>query len=168
MTRSFKPLVAALLCLGATCAAQAQPAPAATATRAAPAAPKLVVSAPGTFTTFKASASEVVAGKPLGFKFEGSGHCKLKLSGGDGYAADFEGELPFTGVYVYGTGSMSSYDAFKNYTASATPAGNCKSSGSIGTVLVKVINPAPQGVSAPGNTPANTLSSSKPGLTVKP
>jgi hypothetical protein len=168
MTRSFKPLAAALLCLVAAGAALAQPAPAATATRAAPAAPKLVVSAPGTFTSFKATAAEVVAGKPLTFKFEGSGHCKLKLSSGDGYVNDFEGDLPFTGVYVYGTGSMSSYDAFKNYTASAAPTGNCKSGGSISGVSVKVINPAPQGVSAPGNTPANTLSSSKPGLVVKP
>jgi hypothetical protein len=167
MTRSFKPLAATLLCLIAAGAALGQPAPA-PATRAAPAAPKLVVSAPGTFTSFKATAAEVVAGKPLTFKFEGSGHCKLKLSSGDGYVNDFEGELPFTGVYAYGTGSMSSYDAFKNYTASATPTGNCKSSGSAGTVAVKVINPAPQGVSAPGNMPANTLSSSKPGLVVKP
>ena len=158
-------LAATLLCLVAAGAALAQPAPAA---RTAPAAPKLVVSAPGTFTTFKATASEVVAGKPLGFRFEGSGHCKLKLSGGDGYAAEVEGELPFNGVYVYGTGSVSSYDAFKNYTASATPVGTCKSSGPATTVAVKVINPAPQGVSAPGNTNANTLSSSKPGLMVKP
>jgi hypothetical protein len=165
MTRSFKPRAAALLCLAAAGAALAQPA---TATRAAPAAPKLVVSAPGIFTTFNATVAEVVAGKPLGFKFEGSGHCRLKLSGGDGYAADFEGELPFTGVYVYGTGSMSSYDAFKNYTASATPTGNCKSSGPAGTVSVKVINPAPQGVSAPNSGNANTVSSSKPGLVVKP
>jgi hypothetical protein len=158
-------LAATSLCLVAAGAALAQPAP---ATRTAPAAPKLVVSAPGMFTTFKATASEVVAGKPLGFKFEGSGHCKLKLSGGDGYAVDVEGELPFNGTYVYGTGSMSSYDAFKNYTASATPVGNCKSGGPATTVVVKVINPAPQGVSAPGNTNANTMSSSKPGLTVKP
>lgn len=160
-------LAATLLCLVAAGAALAQPAPAA---RTAPAVPKLVVSAPGMFTTFKATASEVVAGKALGFKFEGSGHCKLKLSGGDGYAVDVEGELPFNAVYVYGTGSMSSYDAFKNYTASATPVGTCKSSGPATTVVVKVINPAPQGVSAPGNTNANanTMSSSKPGLTVKP
>lgn len=165
MTRSFKPLALTLLCLVAAGATLAQPA---TATRATPAAPKLVVSAPGAFTAFKAMAAEVVAGKPLGFKFEGSGHCKLKLSGGDGYAADFEGELPFSGVYVYGTGSMSSYDVFKNYTASVTLAGNCKSSGPAATVAVKVINPAPQDVGAPGNAAANTMSSSKPGLTVKP
>lgn len=168
MTPVFKPLAATLLCLAA-CAVQAQPVPAAsTAARTTPAAPKLVVSSPGTFTSFKAMAGEVVAGKPLGFKFEGSGHCKLKLSGGDGYSVDLEGELPFSGVYVYGTGSMSSYDAFKNYTASATPMGNCKSGGPATTVTVKVVNPSPQGVSAPGNSNTNTVSSGKPGLTLKP
>ena len=165
MTRSFKPLAAALLCLAATGASLAQPA---TATRAAPGAPSLAVSAPGTLTSFKAMAAEVVAGKPLSFKFEGSGHCKLKLNSGDGYVNDFEGELPFTGVYVYGTGSMSSYDAFKNYTATATPGGNCKSSGAVSGASVKVTNPAPQGVSAPGAGNASTVSSSKPGLVVKP
>lgn len=163
MTRFFKPLALSLLCLAAG-AATAQPA----ARTAASPAIQLVPAAPGTFTSFKATAAEVVAGKPLSFKFEGSGHCKLKLSGGDGYAADFEGELPFSGTYVYGTGSMSSYDAFKNYTASAIPAGNCKSSGPAATVVVKVINPSPQGVSAPSAGNANTVSSSKPELTVKP
>lgn len=158
-------LAATVLCLVAAGAAQAQPAPAA---RAAPAVPKLVVSAPGSFTTFKATAAEVVAGKPLGFRFEGSGHCKLKLSGGDGYAVDVEGELPFNGVYVYGTGSMSSYDAFKSYTASATPVGNCKNAGPATTVTVKVVNPSPQGVSAPNAGNPNTVSSSKPGLAFKP
>jgi hypothetical protein len=165
MTRSFKPLALMLGCLGAA-AALAQPAPA-TRTAANPAI-QVGLAAPGTFSAFKATAAEVVAGKPLGFKFEGSGHCKLKVNSGDGSVTDFEGELPFTAVYVYGTGSMSSYDAFKNYTASAAPLGNCKSSGAIGNVPVKVINPAPQGASASGGTPANTLSSSKPGLVVKP
>jgi hypothetical protein len=176
MTRSFKPLTFALMCVCAACgsttstvwAAQPAAAPAATRAVATPGIPQPLPVAPGTFTSFKATAAEVVAGKPLSFKFEGSGHCKLKLNSGDGYVNDFEGDLPFSGVYVYGTGSMSSYDAFKNYTASATPTGNCKSSGSATTVSVKVINPAPQGVSAPGNTPANTMSSSKPGLLVKP
>lgn len=169
MIHTFKPLAITLLCLVAAGAALAQPAPAAR-TATSPAIQQVPVTSvtPGTFSAFKATAAEVVAGKPLSFKFEGSGHCKLKLNSGDGYVNDFEGELPFTGVYVYGTGSMSSYDAFKNYTASATPTGNCKSSGAIGGVSVKVINPAPQGVSAPANTPANTMSSSKPGLVVKP
>jgi hypothetical protein len=166
MIRSFKPLAVMLVCLGTAGAALAQPAPA-TRTAAGPAIQVAPV-APGSFSAFKATAAEVVAGKPLGFKFEGSGHCKLKVNSGDGYVTDFEGELPFTGTYVYGTGSMSSYDAFKNYTASAAPTGNCKSGGAIGGVSVKVVNPAPQGVGASGGTPANTVSSGKPGLTVKP
>lgn len=162
-------LVFSLLCAGTGCALAAQPGAAPPATQRAPGtstpAPLAVVSGPGTLTGFKATAAEVDAGKPLNFKFEGTGYCKIKLDGGDGYARDVEGKLPFSADYLYGTGSMSSSATFKDYSASASPQGNCKTASALPPIKVRVMNPAPQGVPAAGSQ-GPVMSSSNPGLTV--
>lgn len=169
MTTRLKKIYLAALCLSAAGAAlAAQPVdPSAGARVNANATPGIAVKAlvPGTLTGFKAAASEVNAGKPLSLSFAGSGHCKLTIAGGDGSAADFEGDLPFAGNYIYGTGGMASSDVFKNYSATALPQGQCKA-GSLKPVTVKVNNPMPQGASPAGNP--NTVSSSQPGKVMSP
>lgn len=169
MIHSLKKLTLALLCAGAAgCALAAQPGTAPVATQRAPgastAAPLAVVNLPGTLDGFKVAATEVEAGKPLNFRFEGTGPCKIRLDGGDG-ARDVEGKLPFSADYIYGTGSMSSFAAFKDYSASASPLGNCKTTGALPLIKVRVTNPAPQGVPAAGSQ-GPVMSSSNPGLTV--
>lgn len=171
MKHPIPQLVLLLLCAGAAgCALAAQPGTAPPATQRAPgtstAAPLVVVTAPGTLNGFKALAIEVEAGKPLSFKFEGTGPCKIRLDGGDG-ARDVEGKLPFFADYIYGTGSMSSFAAFKDYNASASPLGNCKTTGALPVIKIRVNNPAPQGVPAAGSQ-GPAMSSSNQGLTVKP
>jgi hypothetical protein len=170
MKHPIQQLVLSLLCAGAVGGAlAAQPETLPPATQRAPgvstSAPLVVVSTPGTLHVFKVVATEVEAGKPLNFRFEGIGHCRIKLDGGDGYARDVEGKLPFSADYIYGTGSMSSFAAFKDYSASASPQGNCKTSGALPAIKVRVINPAPQGVPAAGSQ-GPVISSSNPGLTV--
>ncbi|MDB5966596.1 MAG: hypothetical protein JWQ72_3096 [Polaromonas sp.] len=122
--------------------------------------------APGLLKGFTAAGQSVVADQPLNFTFGGTGHCKLKLTGGDGYVKDVEGDLPFSAAYTYGTGSMSSYDAFKDYSASVTPVGNCKIAAALPPVTVRVVNPSPQGVPAAGagNPAGMAVSALKPGM----
>ena len=172
MKHPLQQRVLSLLCAGAAgCALAAQPGTAPPATQRAPGTaasiPLVVVSTPGVLNGFKAAATEVEAGKPLNFKLEGTGHCKLRLDGGDGYARDVEGKLPFSVGYTWGTGSMSSFAAFKDYNASASPLGNCKPGAALPVIKVRVINPTPQGVPAAGSQ-GPAMSSSNPGLTVKP
>jgi hypothetical protein len=173
MKHPIQQLVFSLLCTGAAgCALAAQPGAAPPATQrspgtSTPAPLAAAATAPGTLNGFKALATEVEAGKPLGFKFDGTGPCKIRLDGGDGYAAEVEGKLPFSAAYTYGTGSMSSSAAFKNYSASASPLSNCKASGALPVIKVRVNNPAPQGVPAVGSQ-GPAISSSHPGLTMAP
>jgi hypothetical protein len=170
MINSLKKLTLALLCAGAaSCALAAQPGAAPMPTQSAPgtstSAPLAVVTLPGNLDGFKAAATEVDAGKPLSFRFEGTGPCKIRLDGGDGYARDVQGKLPFSADYIYGTGSMSSFAAFKDYSASASVLGNCKTAGALPAIKIRVVNPAPQGVPATGSQ-SPLMSSSNPGLTV--
>ena len=172
MKHPIPQLFLSLLCAGAAgCALAAQPGTALPTTQRAPgtvtSAPLVVVSTPGMLKGFNTVATEVEAGKPLSFKFDGTGHCKIKLDGGDGYAREVEGTLPFSAGYTWGTGSMSSFAAFKDYSASASPLGNCKTSGALPVIKVRVINPAPQGVPAAGSQ-GPVMSSSNPGLTLAP
>jgi hypothetical protein len=166
----------AALCLGGTGAASAAQPDAAASVARSPGNPghsailqvPAASSQPGTlkaFKAFKAIGTEVVANTPLTFSFQGSGHCKVKLSGGDGYARDIEGDLPFSAAYTYGTGSMSSFEAFKDYSASAIALGNCKAISPLPAIKVRVTNPNPQGVPASG-AQGPVISSTNPGLTV--
>ena len=125
---------------------------------------KVVV--PGALKGFSAAASEVDAGKPLSFSFAGTGQCKLTVAGGDGSTADFSGELPFAGNYIFGTGAMSSFEAFKNYSATVTAHGQCKTAGNLKPVGIKVINPKPQGAGPVGS--ASALLSGQPGKVMAP
>ena len=125
---------------------------------------KVVV--PGALKGFSAAASEVDAGKPLSFSFAGTGQCKLTVAGGDGSTADFSGELPFAGNYIFGTGAMSSFEAFKNYSATVTAHGQCKTAGNLKPVGIKVINPKPQGAGPVGS--ASALLSGQPGKVMTP
>lgn len=158
MTNPLNQIALALLCLGAAHAALAtQPAASRGVSLTSPVAGSAMAPvAAGKLIALKAQPGEIEANKALTFKFEGSGHCKLSLNSGDGNVSGFEGDLPFSGSYTYGTGAMSSFDAFKNYTATATPSGNCKSGAAISTV-VKVINPHPQSAGMPA--PQATVSS---------
>lgn len=173
MTHPFTPFSIALLCLCTLGPASAAPPvlPAGPATpQATLPAPKTLPVLPGNFKAFEAVKTEVDAGKPLVFKFAGTGHCTVKVNGGDGYVKDFEGELPFSAPYTYGTGSMSSSDAFKDYTATAAPAGNCKSAGALASIKVRVNNPAPQSAGTPGtqNPVIAAAPNAKLTLSVKP
>ena len=125
---------------------------------------KVVV--PGALKGFSAAVNEVDAGKPLLFSFAGTGHCKLTVAGGDGSTADFSGELPFAGNYIFGTGAMSSFEAFKNYSATVTAHGQCKTAGNLKPVGIKVINPKPQGAGPVGS--ASALLSGQPGKVMTP
>lgn len=91
------------------------------------------------------------------FHFAGKGFCTVKLDSADGSVTTFTGELPFDGDHIYSSASMSSFDAFKDYTASITPSGNCKTDdkGTF-TSKVRVVNPHPQssGASPKDNTVA--------------
>lgn len=172
MNPSLKHLALAVLCTGAaglSLAAQPGAAPATTPQRA-PVTPSPLVLAstgPGNLTGFKALAAEVVANQPISFRFEGSGHCKLSVNGGDGYSRDYEGKLPFNAGYTYSTGSMSSFQAFKDYSASVKPSGDCKLASALPAVTVRVNNPSPQGVPASGSQ-GPVISSAKTTLTLSP
>lgn len=108
------------------------------------AAPQL----PGKLSALSAPA-KVDMNTEMSFSFSGEGHCKLKLNSGDG-VVDFEGDLPFKGKYTYSSASMLSYVSFKNYSASVTPSGNCKTNGAGPfTVAVQVVNPHPQSAGTP-------------------
>ncbi|MES2948268.1 MAG: hypothetical protein V4858_06980 [Pseudomonadota bacterium] len=167
MTRRLEKFALTLLCVGLTSvtltaltalnALAAQPgAMVPTTTRAS--APGMHLSTmpttPGTLSALKAAAT-VEMNTPLTFHFMGTGYCKLSLVSGDGYVTEYKGELPFTGVYTYSSGSMTSFEAFKNYTASVTLSGNCKTGGFGPFVAkVRVVNPHPQSAGTPpaGNT----------------
>jgi hypothetical protein len=131
--------------------------------------------APGTLKALKA-ANTAEMNTNVVFNFDGSGHCKLTLNGGNGSAKDFEGDLPFTGAYFYSSASMTSFDAFKDFTATASPSGNCKTNGAGPFIAtVRIVNPHPQsaGTPAPNNTPViagdGKLSiGMKPGTTTPP
>lgn len=157
MTIQFKKLALTLCCLtaaGAALAAQQDTKPGANMTNAG-VNTSIKPVGPGKLTGLQTVPATVVANTPLIFKFLGTGHCKIVLSGGDGYTKIFEGELPFSGDYIYSTGSMSSYDASKTYSATATPSGNCKSTALV-TVDVTALNPNQQGAS--GGNKATSIS----------
>lgn len=129
---------------------------------------------PGKLSALSAPA-KVDMNTEMTFSFSGEGHCKLTLNSGDG-VVDFEGDLPFKGKYTYSSASMSSFVAFKNYNATVTPSGNCKTSGAGPfTVQVQVTNPHPQSAGAPPQDNTVTLAgsgklniSSKPGAAGTP
>lgn len=169
----LKSLVLGFLCVGAATTAlsalAAQPAATPGSTRAGShigiaAVPQL----PGKLTALSAPAT-VNMNTELSFSFSGNGHCKLKLDSGDG-VSDFEGELPFTGKHSYSSASMSSFAAFKNYSATITPSGNCKTSGAGPfTVQVQVINPHPQSAgAAPQDNTVSMAGSGKLDVQIKP
>lgn len=170
---ALKTLALAFLCVGAATAAPSTQAaqPAATPGATRPGTPVGIAAAPqlpGKLTALSAPAT-VSMNTEKSFSFSGKGHCKLKLDSGDG-ASDFEGELPFVGKHSYSSASMSSFVAFKNYNATVTPSGNCKTSGAGPfTVQVQVINPHPQSAGAPpqGNT-ATMAGSGKLDTSFKP
>jgi hypothetical protein len=147
MTNSPYQFAMTVLCMvattGAVAAQQGVPTP--------PAHPGAVPSAaaPGLFTGMS-TAPSVEIGKPLAVHLAGKGYCKLKLEGGDGQFSEVAGNLPFEAMLIYSGTSMSSNEAFKNYTASATPLGNCKLGGAGPfSVSVQATNPHPQGAGAP-------------------
>jgi hypothetical protein len=120
-------------------------------TRSVPAAPlgAIALATPGTLTGVKAAAT-VEMNTPLTFNFSGFGHCKLSLNSGDGLVTEFNGHLSFSAPYTYSSATMSSFETFKDYTATITPMGNCKTSGAGPfTTKVRVVNPHPQGAGAP-------------------
>ncbi len=166
MTRRLEKFALTLLCVGLTSvtltaltalsALAAQPGPMAPTTR--PSGPSMHLTAmpttPGALKAMKAAAT-VEMNTPLTINFAGTGYCKLSLISGDGYTTEFKGELPFSGVYKYSSGSMTSFEAFKNYNASVMPSGNCKTEGAGPfTMTVQVFNPHPQSAGTPpaGNT----------------
>lgn len=189
MTHTLEKFALTLLCVGvagtlltafttlSALAAQSAPAPGWTVARPSPASLRLAIapSAPGTLKALKA-ANTAEMNTNVVFNFDGSGHCKLTLNGGNGSAKDFEGDLPFTGAYFYSSASMTSFDAFKDYTATASPSGNCKTNGAGPFIAtVRIVNPHPQsaGTPAPNNTPViagdGKLSiGMKPGTTTPP
>lgn len=143
-------------------AAQPSPAhtPSPTLNLARPGVPPLrVATTPDTPGVLKAlqAADTAQMNTEVVFNFAGTGHCKLMLDGGDGsLAATYEGDLPFTGTHYYSSTSMSSFDSFKDYTATATPSGNCKiSRGGPFTANVRIVNPHPQSAGAPAQN--NTM-----------
>ncbi|MDB5804539.1 MAG: hypothetical protein JWN73_1861 [Betaproteobacteria bacterium] len=165
-TRQFAPL---LLALAAACAHAAEPTGASGVNQQSRVAPPLAAG-PGLLIGLVAAPATADVGKPVKFKLAGSGFCKLTLLYGDGMSADKQGVLPFEVEYAYGTASMNSTDTYKNYMASATPQGACKSKG-LAPVNVTINNPDVQGAKpAPSNGPGTvTLDSNKPaGLLVKP
>lgn len=150
---ALKTLTLAFLCVGAATTAlstqAAQPAATPGTTRPGNTIGIAVVPpVPGKLSALSAPA-KVDMNTEMTFSFSGEGHCKLKLNSGDG-VVDFEGDLPFKGKYTYSSGSMLSYVSFKNYSASVTPSGNCKTNGAGPfMVTVQVINPHPQSAGAP-------------------
>jgi len=161
MIHRLPTFACALVCASAIGAASttmaAQPnAPVPAASRMVPGSHiTMAPSTPGTLTALKGTA-EVNLGTAATFNFIGSGHCALKLSSGDGFSTNFEGDLPFNGSYMYSSTTMLSYEVFKDYQASVTPSGNCKLSGAGPfTVKVRVNNPNAQSFQG---TPGNTVS----------
>jgi hypothetical protein len=175
MKHSLKQLTLAILCVGSTgLALAAQPGVATTANaptpRATTAQAPAGIAAPGTLNGFKPQVTEILANKPLNIKFLGSGHCKVLFRSGDIYLENFEGDLPFDGSFTYGTGSMASYDVYKDYKASVEPQGNCKLAGAIAPITIRVNNPAPQGIpssDSQAQQQANTMGSTKPVAGIK-
>ena len=183
LTDRLERFAMALLCIGlvstaltamtALSAFAAQPGAAPPATSARPASSMpytLAMASPGTLTAMKAPAS-IEMNNTLTFNFMGTGHCKISLNSGDGSVVEVQGELPFTATHFYSSGTMTSYEAFKNYTASATPSGNCKISGAGPfTTVVQVVNPHPQSVSGTpaGNNTIGVAGSGKLELAPKP
>jgi hypothetical protein len=158
MSHPFKQLSLALAGLVTmTPILAAQPAPAANAIRMpGTATPTTATAIPGQFTGITAAASLEI-NTSLTIHFAGIGHCKITLDGGDGQSSNVEGDLPFTAERYYSSASMSSFDAFKKYTAKATPTGNCKTNGPASfTLAVQVMNTHPQSAGAPPKD--NTLS----------
>ena len=149
MKHSPSPFALTVLCMLATAAA-AQRTPQTQPVRQGAGSPVAANPAvPGQFTGMTSSAS-VEINKPLTFQMAGQGYCKLKFDGGDGQVSEVQGKLPFSAEHVYSGASMSSFDAFKNYTAIATPLGNCKTSGQGPfSVAVQAINPTPQSAGNP-------------------
>lgn len=161
MTHSLNKLAATLLCLtaaSATLAAQPGAKPdAALPSIATKGSMQLFPS--GELFTVSAPA-HIVAGTEMNFSFSGTGSCKLELDTGDGAPlSKYEGKLPFSGKYTFGTGSMSSFDVFKKYQISVKTLGNCTSK--FKGLSVQVNNPHPQSAGAPSNqnTVANVASS---------
>ena len=165
MTHKLEKIALTLLCVGAAStlltafttlnalAAHpgAAPVPATGNTRPAPVAPMVAapLSLTGKLESVKA-ADTMDMNSELTFHFAGSGPCKVSLNSGDGAVTDFTGGLPFTATHFYSSASMTSFDAFKDYTASITASGNCKLSGAGPfTAKVRVVNPHPQSAGAP-------------------
>lgn len=162
-TRRLERFAVTLLCIGLASTAltamgtrnarAAQPGAAGTTvptTRSVPGIPATMPApTPGTLTALKAPATTEM-NTSLTFNFAGVGHCKLALNGGDGVVTEFTGELPFTASHFYSSGSMSSFEAFKDYTASVMPSGACKTAGAGPfSVTVRVVNPHPQSAGGP-------------------
>lgn len=107
---------------------------------------------PGKLSGLQAQPVETEAFKPVTFKFLGTGHCRVALNTGDGSVTEFEGDLPFTGNYTYSTNAMLSYEAFKDFTATAKPLGSCKLVGTA-SVSVRIKNPNPQPLNGSTSNP---------------
>ncbi len=171
MTPTFKDYCLAMACiatLGASTAALAtQPAAGTTPTQRVPAQPGTIqVAAPGVLQSMQGTPS-VDLGNPTSFSFAGSGHCRLTLNSGDGYSSVFEGDLPFTKTYTYSSTTMTSYDPSKDYLASVTPSGNCKTAGpGPFKVTVTIVNPQVQPAKGPsvGNNTLSSTNAAKLGL----
>jgi hypothetical protein len=164
-------LALSLVCLCATSAAlAAQPVASAPTTR--PGQNTMTVAAstlPATLDAMTA-APEVNMNTDLTFNFAGTGYCELTLDSKDGHTTVFKGTLPFTRPYAYSSTDMSSFDAFKDYTATVTPSGNCKASGKGPlTAKVRVNNPHPQSAGVPAKDNTVTMAGSgKLSLPIKP
>ncbi len=163
MTQKLEKIALTLLCAGVAStlltafttlnalAAQPGAAPAPAHTRLVPTAPLIAAAptAPGTLKGLTAPAN-VEMNTKFSFHFAGTGPCTVKLDSADGPITTFTGELPFDGDHTYSSTTMSSFDAFVDYTASVTASGNCKiSDKGIFTAKVRVKNPHPQSAGAP-------------------
>ncbi len=163
MNQPLKQLSLAMACIGAVCAASAtwaaQPAAGASAptTRSLPNPPiGVVTQAAGTLKSMAGTPS-VELGTATIFSFGGSGHCKLTLDSGDGYSTVWEGGLPFSQPYTYSSTTMTSYESFKDYKASVTVSGNCKTMGTGPFVAtVRITNSHAQSPNGPNTN--NTVS----------
>lgn len=171
--RVASTLLTAVTALNALAAQPATPIPAVTRSSPAPKQLAVMQTAPGTLTGLSAAnaTSKREMNTDVVFTFAGTGHCKLKLDTGDGSLKVLEAELsPLTFTHTHSYGGMSSSDTFKDYTASVTPSGDCKSIGTGPfTATVRVVNPNPQsaGVPAQDNTMV-VAGSGKLGIGMKP
>lgn len=183
VTHNLEKLALTLLCVGVAStlltafttlnalAAQPGTAPTPTNTRTAPVVPMVAatLAGPGTLIGLK-TADTVDMNTYLTFQFSGKGPCKLKLNSGDGSETEFTGDLPFTATHFYSSTPMSSFESFKDYTASITPLGNCKTSGpGPFSAKVRVVNPHPQSAGTPPKDNTIVLAGNgKPNIGVKP